>query len=453
MSQVRAFGVFRAVCLGVFCGAGGVSSAQVLFEDHKFVADSGDTGGHMGSAVAIEGDTLVVGAFVEDIDGVESGAAYVFDAVSGDLRFRLAPVDGDDRDHFGRSAAIDGGVIAVGAPHDDDAAEDAGAVYLFDATTGEQLRKIVPSDGERRDYFGVSFALRDGRLVVGVERDEDMGRRSGSVYVYDAVSGEQLSKLYADDIAVGDGFGASVALRGGMLLVSSFRDDDNGEDSGSVYLFDLESGVQVRKFLPEDGGAGELFGTTVDLNDSLVVVGAGFADVVDRESGAAYVFDLHTGSQIRKLVPSDASRGDTFGMAVTIGESVIVLSATSDAGDSSGVGAAYLFDTASTQQVAKILASDGDWNDRFGSPLAIQADRVFIAAYADNEAGYRYGAAYGFTIGCYADVDRNGLIEEADFLWYLDRWTRGASVSDWDINGVVDVRDLLRYLRDWAGGC
>ena len=113
------------------------------------------------------------------------------------------------------------------------------------ADLGDQLAKLLPDDGAAIDLFGNSVAISGAIAIVGSYRDDDNGTDSGSAYLFDIsdpANPTQLFKLLADDGAAEDFFGVSVAIRGApgkeVAIVGATRDDDNGTDSGSAYLFD-----------------------------------------------------------------------------------------------------------------------------------------------------------------------------------------------------------------------
>ena len=110
-----------------------------------------------------------------------------------------------------------------------------------DASIATQLAKLVANDGAAKDHFGRSVAISDGIAVVGANGDDDKGSHSGSVYVFemsspdDESSWAQVAKLTADDGAVGDWFGSSVAISDGTIVVGALsHDGDKGSHSGSV---------------------------------------------------------------------------------------------------------------------------------------------------------------------------------------------------------------------------
>ena len=133
---------------------------------------------------------------------------------------KLLPSDGAAEDRFGHSIAVDNGVVAVGAPEN---GVDFGSAYLFDASTGQQLHKLLASDGAASDRFGESIAIDNGVVVVGAVGDDDNGDYSGSAYFFDASTGQQLRKLFPSDGAAEDHFGNSIAIDNGVVAVGAVR--------------------------------------------------------------------------------------------------------------------------------------------------------------------------------------------------------------------------------------
>ncbi|MCZ6611586.1 MAG: FG-GAP repeat protein [Planctomycetota bacterium] len=158
----------------------------------------------------------------------------------GDQLAKLLADDGAAFDIFGISVAISGATAIVGAYLNDDNGAESGSAYLFDTTTGRQIAKLLPDDGAADDRFGRSVAIRGATAIVEAFGDDDNGAWSGSAYLFDTTTGKQIAKLLPDDGAAGGGdrFGISVAIRGGTAIVGAYHDDDNGSLSGSAYLFD-----------------------------------------------------------------------------------------------------------------------------------------------------------------------------------------------------------------------
>jgi hypothetical protein len=121
-------------------------------------------------------------------------------------------------------------------------------------------------------------------------RDDDNGSDSGSAYLFDVSTGAQIVKLTPSDGAEGDGFGRSVAISGNLAIVGAEGDDDNGSNSGSAYIFDVTTGTQLAKLVAGDGAPIELFGVWVSIDGNTALVGAPLDDDNGINSGSAYLF-------------------------------------------------------------------------------------------------------------------------------------------------------------------
>ena len=213
-------------------------------------------------------------------------------------------------DHFGWSVAIDGDTVVIGAYN----AGTGGAVYVYRASDGAELAKLMASDAAATDNFGRSVAIDGDTVVVGALGDDDGGSASGSVYVFEkSIWGtySQVAKLTAADAAQYDQFGSSVAIDGATVVVGAWRDDDDGTSSGSVYVFEKSwlgsTYGQVAKLTASDASSSDVFGLSVAIGGSTVVVGArghGYYNY-----GAAYVFRTTDGWTTHtefKLTAADA---------------------------------------------------------------------------------------------------------------------------------------------------
>ncbi|MCK4872138.1 MAG: FG-GAP repeat protein [Phycisphaerales bacterium] len=393
------------------------TAAHADFGDQlfKLLADDGAGGDYFGFSVAISGTTAIVGALYDNSD--DSGSAYLFDSTTGQQLFRLLPSDGAASDWFGHSVAISGATAIIGVYRDDDNGDASGSAYLFDTTTGQQIAKLLPSDGAGGDGLGVSVAISGTTAIVGAYHDDDNGGASGSAYLFDTATGQQIAKLLPSDGAQIDLFGYSVAISGATAIVGAYQDDDNGNESGSAYLFDTTTGQQIAKLLPSDGAAGDWFGRSVAISGATAIVGAAFDDDNGDDSGSAYVFDTATGQQLFKLLPSDGAELDVFGLSVAISGATAIVGAYEDDDNGGASGSAYIFDTATGQQIAKLLPDDGAAGDRFGDSVAISGATAIVGADWNDDNGYESGSAYLFDASaapCLGDLDGDGDVDQSD---------------------------------------
>ena len=280
-------------------------------ETAKLTALDGDDGDKFGNSVGVDGDTVVVGALGDDGDddnSSNSGASYLFTRPNNGVwtdateTAKLTASDGEAGDFFGFSVAVDGDTVVVGADRNDANGADSGAAYLFTKpaagwTSTSTAAKLTASDGAAHDWFGYSVAVDGDTVVVGADGDDDNGSNSGAAYLFTKpaagwTSTNTAAKLTASDGDPHDRFGISVAVDGNLVVVGTYWDDDNGSNSGSAYLFTKpDSGgwataTETAKLTASDGGAHDYFGHSVAVDGDTVVVGA-YGD-----NDSAYMYEV-----------------------------------------------------------------------------------------------------------------------------------------------------------------
>ena len=365
-------------------------------QTQKLLASDGAASDQFGRSVAVSGNTAVIGAKLDDDNGTQSGSAYVFDLTTGQQLFKLLPTDGAVGDEFGNSVAVSGNTAVIGAWGDDGLGTDSGSAYVFDVSTGQQLFKLLATDGTASDSFGNSVAISGNTAVIGAEFDDDFGTDSGSAYVFDITTGQQLFKLLATDGEAYNRFGFSVAVSGNIAVIGAVLGNGNVAGSGSAYVFDITTGRQLFKLLATDGAAADEFGISVALSGNTAVIGAVLGNGNVADSGSAYVFDITTGGQLFKLLATDGAEGDLFGNSVAISGNTAVIGAESDGDSGYDSGSAYVFDITTGEQLFKLLANDGAARDYFGGSVAVSGNIAVIGAESDDDRGTSSGSAYIF---------------------------------------------------------
>jgi len=199
-------------------------------------------------------------------------------------------------------------------------------------------------------------------------------------------------KLIASDGAAFDYFGASVAISGTTAIVGAPRDDDNGSESGSAYLIDLSNPNNIieTKLVASDGNASARFGGSVAVSGTVAIVGGYQDDDLGLRAGSAYLFDTSTGAQIAKLTASDGSESDRFGYSVAISGTTAIVGAWNES--------AYLFDFSDPDNIVEtvLTASDAKWRMHFGYSVAISGTTAIVGAWLDDDNGLGSGSAYLF---------------------------------------------------------
>ena len=332
----------------------------------ELTASDGATWEIFGYSVAVDGDTMVAAAPYDNDNGNASGSAYVFIRQSGtwSQAAKLTASDGALYDQFGYSIAVDGDTVVVGASLDDDNGSTSGSAYVFTKpengwTSTSTAAKLTASDGAAADWFGASVAVDGDTVVAGAYGDDDNGDKSGSAYLFTKpengwTSTNTAAKLTASDGAASDYFGYSVAVDGDTVVAGAYWDDDNGDKSGSAYLFTKPatgwtSTSTAAKLTASDGEANDEFGRSVALDGDRVVVGAYWDDDNGSDSGSAYLFTKPanggwaTATETAKLIAPNGATGDNFGVAVAVDGDTVAVGAHGQDDNGAESGSAYVY--------------------------------------------------------------------------------------------------------------
>jgi hypothetical protein len=337
-------------------------------EVKKLVAgDTGD-GDVFGISVAISGDYVAVGAPGEDGSGTDRGAAYVFYRDQGGPDnwgqvMKITASDAADDDGFGFALALDGDTLVVGADGEDGSGTDRGAAYIFYRNQGGadnwgQVAKLVSEDPEDADQFGYAVAISGDLVLVGSPGDDGAGANRGAAHVFsrdqDGPDGwGEVMKLIATDAADDVWLGNSVALEGSLAVVGAAWDDGGGTNRGAAYVFSRDQGGlgnwgELKKLAASDAHNADLFGYAVAINGDFISVGAGWSSGGGTERGQAYLFSRDEGGtdnwgEVQRLRASDGANDDWFGFSLSLDGIYLLVGATGEDGEGSNRGAAYMF--------------------------------------------------------------------------------------------------------------
>jgi hypothetical protein len=381
------------------------AAPSIMQQLRKVTAPAGAANDHFGRAVSVSGDTLLIGAPFAG----NPGAAYVFVRIGQEWVFqqKLIAPDGALDDFFGSAVALSGNTALIGSPDDDDNGVASGSAYVF-ARSGSVWsfqQKLKASDGAAIDQFGRALALYGGYAVVGAPTDDDAAPNSGSAYVFERTGATwtQTQKLHAPDPGAGDTFGDAIAVTYKKIIVASPMDDGLFADSGSAHVFTW-SGIAyefAQKITASDAAAGDEFGSSVAISSDTALVGAPGDAGHGAFTGSAYVF-RHSGSnwtQSQKFTPLDGAAGDALGRSVALSEDTALVGAYGDSDGGWNSGSVYVLSRSGTSwsQTLRLVAPDAATADNFGERVALFGTTALVGAPQDDDNGSASGSVYVFT--------------------------------------------------------
>lgn len=362
-------------CLSFLSLSSAATGGAEYNESIKLVPSDAGFNDFFGTSIACGGEAVLVGAPHGSPFGDPAGAAYLFDRATGTERYKLVANVGSPTKNFGASVKTDGIHALVAG---------SGETTVFDVATGLELGKLKLPIAGASDVLGL--AVGGGRALV---RGDPLVPTSfgATVHLLDVSTGQHLVEFTRTDGFPADGFGWNAAMEGNTVLIGAVYDDDLGPESGSAYLFDATTGLQIAKLLAPDGAANDWFGHSIDLHGGIAIVGAAKDDDQGFDSGSAYLFDASTGLPIGKLVPDVDVPAKNFGVSVALHGSTAIIGSTSNT--------AYVFDVKTRKQTARLVASDHDTHGWFGVDVATNGASFVVGARFKGES--YSGAAYIFT--------------------------------------------------------
>lgn len=387
--------------VGAYCSAEVYTGSAFLFDPstgdllHTFTSPAPAAYDYFGWCVAAAGENVLIGAY-----GL--GAAYLFDQDGILLQTYLNPrLETDDK--FGWSVAAVGDKVLIGAPENDTGASNAGAAYLFDASSGALLQTFLNPAPAANDYFGRSVAGVAAKALIG-------SYPSNAAYLFDGSTGELLHTLQDPSFPAFSGLGFSVAGVGNNALIGAPWGDSQGVSAGIAHLFDGASGELLLSLHKPDPQVGDGFGRCVTSAGTNILVSAPYDDTAALDGGAVFLFDGATGDLLQAIPdPEPIIPEPPFGGRHYFGDSV-------SATDSS------------------ILAGASGGN--------------FCSAG-------RYRAAYLFLPASPGDADLDGAVTLSDLGVLAHNWQQshcGWGEGDFNADGSVNLLDLTLLAGNWETG-
>jgi hypothetical protein len=370
-----------------------------------------EAGAKFGYSVATDGTYTVIGAPFADMPGAaDAGKAFVYDNSTGALLATILNPSPSAGDEFGSAVAIEGTRVAIGAYRDDTQGADAGAVYLIDISIEPLVHTYFAPGANPNDQFGYSVDLNPNNVVVGAR----LAGVGGEAYLFSQLTFELVATIANPAAANGDFFGASVGLtRNGssFVVVGAPNNDATGSNSGAAYIFYGDTGpgtagTLVATLANPTPAAGDFFGESVDIDSGSAVVGAYGHDGTFTDEGAAYVFQLSGALDFTLANPTPGDT-DQFGRDVAIANLRVVVGEYAEGATDAGLVHMFSSSTgALLQTFSNPAAAAADW---FGWSVAVATipgapgippiDYMVAGVPQDDDGGTDVGRAYIFRRG------------------------------------------------------
>lgn len=406
------FVLFAGLILSMFLTTAS-AGPPLLTQTAKLRSGDGGPRHDFGQSLALEGNTAVVAAPGWNSEvGNYTGAVYLISLVGQQWTEtqRLQATDRAAGSAFGSAVALDGQTVAVGALGNNQGAKiDAGAVYIFSGTGqgwSEQV-KLSPEDLVADNFFGASVALSGNTLLAGAWNGAGEANEAAYVFSRTGNTWTQQGKLTAPDDPGDINFGAAVALAGDIALVGAPGDFQRADQTGAVYVYTREDDTWcfVEKLEPDDGEPGDNFGCAIDIDGQQAVIAACRAYEAIPRPGYAYIFtrEGNRWGQQARLEPDSDERAFEVNSVSIDGDQVVLGSTLAFGPQLDFAGVAYLFHRVSGNNWTEVQALQPDDiqdNDEFGRSVALSGNKLFVGApqindYIETDPGAVYYFAPG----------------------------------------------------------
>jgi len=349
-----------------------------------------------GDSVALNGEFALLGAPADAIRGSDAGAVHVWRKQNGVWAFEqtIRPAGVGTGDAFGTALALSGSVVMIGAPGDDGFGTDAGAVYVFEhGTNGWSQQQIFRgSQVVAGDSFGSAVAMTSDTAVVGARMDDHAGNSCGAAYVMKlgpSLWGEQ-ARLEALNASANDQFGTSVAIHGDLVVVGAPAVNQNGVNSGAAYAFQ-RTGLtwDLGSQLPDVGTDWfDAFGQSIATDGVRIAVGAPGDDSIAVDAGGAWTF-INNGSAwvVEGSYAPALSGGELLGSSIGLSGNTLLVGARGQAFANTEDGTLHAAEWSGIAWLQGDTLGDANAGilDAFGSSLAIDGGNVLVGVpLADN---------------------------------------------------------------------
>ena len=434
---------------------------MTIVPQEQIVDNTPPLGFDFAQAVDVSGNTMVVGQRVVPNPNQLGGRALVYESLDGvwTLVQTLVPSDAEDFLRFGAFVAVDGDTMLVGAPFTGDFGipTGPGAIYVFEHQGGTwvEVQKIQGN----YEGFGQQFALSGDRAIIhSVDSD-------GGLFTYQRVNGEWVvdQELVPTGFGPTRRFGGSFDIDGDRAVVSAFG-------SFKAIIFDRIGGswvetARVNTDLFDESGDSISFFGVVSLDGDVLALGVpqSGTDHGAFNSGGVSMYRKVGSSWTHEadLSPSVLGMNNYFGGSIGLDGDLMVVGSDFFADDlfHSGAGFVFAYRDGSWQQVEMIVSPEPQFAGNFGDSVALNGSHMLVAAPGETVMTSfgvpGHGALYPFNVvgPCPADLTGDMTLDFFDVARFLDLFAADDPAADLTGDGLFDFFDVAAYLRLFSAGC
>tara|TARA_A200000113_G_scaffold101762_1_gene91241 strand:- start:2227 stop:4149 length:1923 start_codon:yes stop_codon:yes gene_type:complete len=249
-----------------------------------------ETFDHFGRSVSAAGGHAIIGARGDNTGATSAGSAYIYDTSTGNLLHTINNPTPENYDNFGISVAAGGSYTIIGASGDNTGATSTGSAYIYDTSTGNLLHTINNPTTTAYDSFGSTVSINDNYAVISAEGNNTAVEGAGAIYVYDTSTGNLLHTINNPDAEEYDYFGSSISFFGNYIVIGAPDDDLHEEDSGKAYIYDISTGNLLHTINNPEPGEEYYFGSSISVAENDLIISSDHGESALETVGSAYIY-------------------------------------------------------------------------------------------------------------------------------------------------------------------
>ena len=431
-----------------FCLTLALSSTLASAQHYYLASEIGSPSPAMDDAFGVGlamGERYIgVGSFRDDVSAGHDGRVYLYDRDTGAYVRTVNRTSASINGSFGFSIDFDGDLMLVGSPVDGQAGIGTpGAGFLFNANTGELITNFYGEIRTPGDRIGHSVALQGPLALLGAPGYDEAAPGAGGVHAYSTELLFQITTLLPDVPIVDEGFGASLAIDGNYIVVGAPHSRNSATQTGSVYVYDVTTGVQLHRIVPPGSSPGDTVGASVDIDNGVIAIGApSYTRPGLGSSGIVYTYNAASGTLIDTYSPPMPSVLGQFGTSVAIDGDRLVVGSSFAFGGSSSPGRVHVFENGTVERVNVFSIPNGQ---AFGRHVAAEDGR--LAASGTGLSPVEEGFVAVIERFCDADINADGSRDFFDVSAFLK------FQFDYNGDGQFDFFDVSAFLADFNSDC